>query len=600
MRVQYSTLKVREVAMNKTINILLGLVASLGFTCTASAASQYNMSLGNETATAYNGAVTHPDAANANTRVQINEKQVMKIADGIYRIGGWGIGNTIAIEGPDGWVIVDTGDYLEMAQEQRQALEAKVGKIKVVAILYTHNHYVFGAKAWLDEGTEVYAHENVDADVNADTGVGVLAGNFMRRVVQQFGLLHPSEGPDAFPNHLGFSVTKLLGTNAYVAPTITFKDEETKTHTIGGLAVEVFPCKTDVASSVCYFFPEKKVLASNALGLDMIFNLYTLRGDWYRDPRDMMKAADFALTRDIEYLLDIHGSVKIGKKAVTASLEDTRDQMQLIHDQTYRAIAQGMDAQEAAEWVYMPANLRKNQELYGQVESHVKRVYSARIGWMGNDPYDINPLSKASFSRNIVAAMGGYDTVLKAAKAANAEQKLERWQWAMYLTSELMQLDASNAEAKQVRAEAARALGQRTSSANARGFYITEALLHEGKLAFGEHTITDLNQLIPMLGAVTPEKLAASPLNDNIQYLRYMVDSRQAEGKRAQFNVNFKEEGLSYGIALRNGVIVITEHAIDARTLNLSKADWDQLIIGEKSFASLHSSLKAFDQVIGR
>jgi alkyl sulfatase BDS1-like metallo-beta-lactamase superfamily hydrolase len=314
----------------------------------------------------------------------------------------------------------------------------------------------------------------------------------------------------------------------------------------------------------------------------------------------MMKAADFALTRDIEYLLDIHGSVKIGKKAVTASLEDTRDQMQLIHDQTYRAIAQGMDAQEAAEWVYMPENLRMDLETYGQVENHVKRVYGARIGWMGNDPYDINPLTKANFSSHFIELAGGFNATLNAAKAANAKQTLEGWQWAMYLTSELLISDANNADVKATRAEAARALGQRTSSANARGFYITEALMHEGKLAFGEHVITDLDQLIPVLGAVTPEKLAASPLTDNVQYLRYMVDSRLAEGKRAQFNVSFKEEGLSYGIALRNGVIAITEYAIDAHTINLSKADWDQLIVGEKSFASLDSSLKAFDQVIGR
>jgi alkyl sulfatase BDS1-like metallo-beta-lactamase superfamily hydrolase len=487
-----------------------------------------------------------------------------------------------------------------MAQEQRQALEAKVGKIKVAAILYTHNHYAAGTKAWMDEGTRVYAHEDNDAAYNADFGIGVLAGNFMKRIVQQFGLLHPTEGADAFPNHLGFSAEKLSGTKAYVPPTDTFKDGKIETHSIAGLTVEVFPCKTDVASSVCFYFPEKKTMASNAMASDLIFNLYTLRGDWYRNPEDMMTAADFALTLDIDYLLDIHGPAFIGSKSVKAALESTRDQMQLILDQTFRAMAQGMDAQEAAEWVYMPENLRKHQELYGQVESHVKRVYSARIGWMGNDPYDINPLTKANFSSNFIELAGGFDATLNAAKAANAKQTLKGWQWAMYLTSELLISDANNADVKATRAEAARALGQRTSSANARGFYITEALMHEGKLAFGEHVITDLDQLIPVLGAVTPEKLAASPLTDNVQYLRYMVDSRLAEGKRAQFNVSFKEEGLSYGIALRNGVIAITEYAIDAHTINLSKADWDQLIVGEKSFASLDSSLKAFDQVIGR
>jgi len=43
--------------------------------------------------------------------------------------------DTIAVEGPKGWVIVDTGDYLEVAQEQRRALEDKVGRIKVAAVV---------------------------------------------------------------------------------------------------------------------------------------------------------------------------------------------------------------------------------------------------------------------------------------------------------------------------------------------------------------------------------------------------------------------------------------------------------------------------------
>ena len=52
------------------------------------------------------------------------------------------------------------------------------------------------------------------------------------------------------------------------------------------------------------------------------------------------------------------------------------------------------------------------------------------------------------------------------------------------------------------RAQAARALGQRTTSANARGFYVSEALLHEGKLRFGENAISHYQQLSQALGAV--------------------------------------------------------------------------------------------------
>ncbi len=125
-------------------------------------------------------------------------------------------------------------------------------------------------------------------------------------------------------------------------------------------------------------------------------------------------------------------------------------------------------------------------------------------------------------------------------------------------------------------------------------------MLHEGKLRSGENAISHYQQLSQVGGAVTPEKLAASPLHDNVQYLRFMVDPRLAEGKRAEFNVNFTDENVSYAIALRNGVIAITEQPNKGPELKLTKDDWGQLIVGEKTFASLSSDLIAIDQAVGR
>ena len=124
--------------------------------------------------------------------------------------------------------------------------------------------------------------------------------------------------------------------------------------------------------------------------------------------------------------------------------------------------------------------------------------------------------------------------------------------------------------------------------------------MHEGKLNLGGHTITDYQQVSQALGTVTEAKLAASPLADNVQYLRYLVDSRLAEGKTAQFNVNFKEEEQTYGIALRNGVIAITPMLNTGATVELTKSDWSQLILGEKTFESLNKSLSVIDQSLVR
>ena len=218
----------------------------------AQSSSQYNMSLQDKVITGPKGSLTSPQAASVNENAQIEEKGVRKITDGIYRIAGWGIGNIIAVEAPEGWIIVDTGDYLEVAQEQRRALEDKVGKITVAAVLYTHSHYVMGAKVWQDKDTKFYAHEWLVQNLSADTGVSVLSGNFATRAAIQFGMLHPAEGADAFPNHFGFGAEKLTGTKAFVPPDITFKDGVVEEYNIAGLRVEVLPSKTDVADSVAF------------------------------------------------------------------------------------------------------------------------------------------------------------------------------------------------------------------------------------------------------------------------------------------------------------------------------------------------------------
>jgi len=77
---------------------MLGVVLAYGNVWAASA-SEYNMSLQDKVITGPKGSLTSPQAASANKRAQIEEKSARKIADGIYRIGGWGIGNIIAVEG---------------------------------------------------------------------------------------------------------------------------------------------------------------------------------------------------------------------------------------------------------------------------------------------------------------------------------------------------------------------------------------------------------------------------------------------------------------------------------------------------------------------
>ncbi len=558
------------------------------------------MSLVDETVTAANGAVTTAAAAGADKLVGADEKNVVEMTDGVYLLRGWGIANTVAIDAPEGFIIVDTGDSTKTAKDMRSALEKHLGKeIKVAAILYTHSHYADGTDAWLDEGAEIYGHEGLDAAKRADTGVSVLSGNFGARAAAQFGMLTPPEGPEAFPNTFGLDYSKLAGEKSYRAPTKTFPDGETLQLTIAGEPVEVAPCYTDVADSVCYYFPNRSTLATNALGADTIFNLYTLRGEPYRDPLKYVAAADYALSKQAEVLADIHGPGHIGKDKVEAQLQLGRDQMQLIHDQSLRLIGQGLDARRVAESIYMPLHLRQGLELYGQVESHAKQVYNAQIGWMGNDVYDINPLTVNEEARRTVELMGGYDAVAAKARETVDAGGFDNWKWALRLTSYLLELDPDNAAARQTRADAARALGQRTTSSNARGWYITEALEREGKLAMGDQPVPSLAAFRAMLSKPSVEKIVASPTADGFQLLRYKVDPRKAEDAQAAFSVTVSDEGKTFGVTLRNGIVVISEDAEPMENhLEVAKQQWAEFLTGQRSFTEQGEVFQTFENAL--
>ncbi len=71
--------------MNLPLGFILGVVLASGNVWAASA-SQYNMSLQDEVVTGPKGSLTSPQAASVNKKGQIEEKNVRKIADGIYRI----------------------------------------------------------------------------------------------------------------------------------------------------------------------------------------------------------------------------------------------------------------------------------------------------------------------------------------------------------------------------------------------------------------------------------------------------------------------------------------------------------------------------------
>ncbi len=238
--------------------------------------SWHSQSLTMETVTSPNGVITTDTALTANARIGITDSKVAEqVAAGVYALRGWGIAHSFAIEAPNGWIVVDTGDSTRAAAEMRETLERAVGKkIKVAAILLTHWHYADGTGAWLDEGTEVWGHEHLDRNRSASGGLNVLGGVLQSRAIAQFGVFHPPSGPDAFPNTLGFTPDKLLAGSSYQPPTRLFENSRVIDVVVAGEPIQVAPNRSGVSDSVGFFFSKRRVLVTNAMVPGGIFNVH--------------------------------------------------------------------------------------------------------------------------------------------------------------------------------------------------------------------------------------------------------------------------------------------------------------------------------------
>jgi len=558
-------------------------------------------SLRNDTVVGPNGAVTTRTALLANEKWGIGDtKRVEKVTNGVYAMRGWGIASSFAIEAPAGWIVIDTGDHTQAAAEMRAMLEQTLGrKIKVAAILLTHLHYANGTGAFLDPGAEVWGHEHLDRNVRATTGINVLSGIYQARAAAQFGVFHPTSGPDAFPNKLGFTPEKLLASSSYQPPTKLFPDGRVVDVVVAGMPVQVAPLRTDTSDSVGFYFPGKRLLITNCMPYGAVFNIYSLRGGSYRNPATFIQDARWVESKNAQILLDIHSPTLKGQDAVRDAVQRAVDQVQLIHDQTMRLIAHGLNARQAAEQVYMPRDLRGDWENYGQVESHVQQVFNGTMGWFGGDVYDINPLSEKEEAARTVQLMGGAATVRSAAAGANAQGGLANWRWTLRLTTLLLKLDASDAEALRLRAAAARQLGQRTSAANVRGWYLTEALQIEGGMQFTGQPLT-LDAIRRFLGTPTSQALIAASVDENLQFVRYLVDPRKAEGLRQAFTLAVEGDARIRRLELRNGVLVITDADAAAPShLSLTREQLSAFVLGTR-LASAEDPLNQLNRVLNR
>ncbi len=498
------------------------------------------------------------------------ERRVHRVRDGVWSVVGNGLSNQNFVEGPGGLIAIDTGESVEEMRWALDAVRAETGA-PVVAVVYTHYHYVGGTAAvgGAGESVPVWGHERI---VGNRRKVGVeLSAAAGRGLVHQFGILLPSDGPDGLinvglglefrrPDHAPF-------TPGFVAPTDTF-DTPTTT-TLAGLAVELTPAPSDADDSITIWFPELGVCVNN-LAWPALFNVFAIRGEAFRDPNVLLTGFDHLLGLGADHLLGAHGPPLSGADRIRGEVTLARDAVQFLLDQTVRGINKGLTLGELTSFVRLPdpyGGSYFTQQLYGVAEHHVRQIHGGLRGWFDGDESTLFPLPPAERATRLGEGFGGADAVRAEVRTAIEGDDLR---WALELATWLVRReDPADDADRQLLADALRAVAQRTTAANIRNWCLTRALELERRLDLDRFRVHRFGR----------DLVRSTPPAAVVHGLRVVLDPDAAGDLDDELRWRFSD-GSAAGLHIRNRVAVPTDGSEADIELAVDLAAWPDLIGG--------------------
>ncbi len=464
---------------------------------------------------------------------------VEKVADGVYVAIGYGIANSILLEGTDGVIIVDTMETAEAAQ-QVLAEFRKITDKPVKAIIYTHSHpdHIGGARVFAgDAVVPVYAHRDVVRNMEK-TSIELQTA-ITKRSLLMYGPNLPAE------EMVNVGIGPALGLDQHstvnsLRPTREF--DEQLSDTVAGIEFELVHAPGETDDQIFVWLPQRRILLPGDNLYKAFPNLYTIRGTSYRDPRLWADSLDLMRALKPEILVPSHTRPLHGEQLIADTLTDYRDGIRYLYDQTLRYINLGLTPDEIAARIHLPAHLAQSpflQEFYGKPSWSARSIYVGNLGWFDGNPATLEPLAPQDEAVRMAKLAGGVEGLAK--QVTDAEDAGDH-QWALQLSDHVLRLQPEHAAVKQARIAALRALGEREANPNARHWYLMSARVLAGEFALPQRILTP-----------TPEMLAQMPLPRFFDGMAVNLDAEAAADTVIAVGFEFSDRDERYTYLIRRG-----------------------------------------------
>ena len=528
-----------------------------------------------------NGAIANKRILDGIDEIGWTKPTIEQPVEGIWVFGGYGLAPIAVIDTDEGLIAFDTGDTKHDGELLLKAIRT-VSKKPIKAIIYGHSHTVFGAGV-LAEGKKdliIIGHKNLNAVVEENTKSAGFPAYFPEigpyltaRGLIQFNAFMPKEGPDAWvlPTTLPEDFTMaFLPVNTPV--------EDGQIMTVLGEKMQFFTkYGSDDKVHTTVWLPDRKILFTTMLWGSPP-QLYSVRGDVFRDPREWIKGLKLNRNLEPEVLISAAARPVVGKEEIRKRLEGYLDGASFVLDQSLRGILGGKGPDELRDLVRLPDYLKdvpNNLESYGEVSSYPPAIYYQAVGWYDNDAVHLAPVSPKDEAERIVPLMGGREKVLTAAKKAMEKKE---YSWAAQLVNYLYRLNPQDKDARAIKAEALRQMAYVSTGANNRAHMMSQALALEGKVT--------LPRIIPPAA----ETIMAYPTT-YVDYFRVRINPLLSGETNSMVRFDFPN-GKSVGLHVRRAVAEFVEdpasYPKDADiVLRLLPKTWAKIYLSTESIESM-------------
>ena len=324
------------------------------------------------------------------------EVAVDEPAPDVFRASG--VGNTFLIRTDEGNVLFDTGLATQAARHKRLLQEAVPGEITHIVLSHSHADHIGGAKFWLAEfpDAQVVTHAEF---VEGQRYLDDLERHFWSRNRLLYTFM-PEEPPET-------------GMNVYggITPTIEVMEGDAHVFTLGGVRFEAIAAAgAEGDDNLVLWLPEQRLLFSGDFFgplFPMVPNLFTLRGEKFRDPIAYIRSLDRLIALGPEMVLPSHFDPVSGAEQVQEDMRKMRDATRFIHDQTVAGMNAGKSLWQLMDEVRLPPELALSQG-HGKVSWNVRSIWEHYSTWFRfESTTELYPVQVRELYPDIAELVGG-------------------------------------------------------------------------------------------------------------------------------------------------------------------------------------------------